>query len=266
MPLTTCDDDAVTAPEDRSSDGGSADDSTPEPGTGAGSSADPAPARRRRWPRGWKGRVLLAAAVVVVLGVVVVGGALAWVRLSAGPHEHTVADAPAADVGLVLGAGLRPDGTPSQYLQYRLDDALALYRAGKVKVLLVSGDNRTTTYDEPSSMRDYLVAHGVPAGKVVRDFAGQDTYDSCVRAARIFGVHRVLVITQQYHLARAVFLCRQVGLDADGAADPHPLVSSGPELREVPAAVKAAWDAVWQPDPRHLGPPETAVTTALAGG
>lgn len=219
----------------------------------------PRPARRRRLRR-----VLIAAVSLVAAVALVVGGSYAWVRIDASAHQFTLANAPSADVALVLGAGLRSDGTPSEYLRYRLDDAAALFRAGRVKVLLVSGDNRTTEHDEPTAMRDYLVAKGVPGAKIVRDFAGQDTYDSCVRAKDIFGVSRLIVVTQQFHLARAVFLCRQVGIDADGVADPHPLVRNTPAVREVPAAVKASWDAVWQPDPRHLGPPEDGVRVALA--
>jgi len=210
-------------------------------------------------------RLLIAAGSLVAVAVLLVGGSYVWTRIDASGHQFSVADAPPADVAVVLGAGLRPDGSPSEYLQYRLDDAAALYAAGTVKVLLVSGDNREVGYDEPTAMRDYLVGHGVPADKVVRDFAGQDTYDSCVRAKQIFGVNRALVVTQRFHLARAVFLCRQVGIDADGVADGHPLVTRTPEIREVPAAVKAAWDAIWQPDPRHLGPAEDAVTIALGG-
>lgn len=228
------------------------------PSTGSASTRSP----RRRLLR----RVIVGVAVLATAAVVVVGASYAWVRIDAGDHEFTVAQAPSAEVALVLGAGLRADGTPSEYLRYRLDDAAALFKAGKVKVLLVSGDNRTAEHDEPTAMRNYLVAQGVPVDKVVLDFAGQDTYDSCFRAKEIFGVTRLLVVTQQFHLARAVFLCRQVGIDSDGVADPHPLVTTSPEIREVPAAVKAAWDAIWQPDPRHLGPREDGVTTALAGG
>ncbi|MBE7163009.1 MAG: YdcF family protein [Williamsia herbipolensis] len=232
-----------------------------EPPTGAAGAAR----SRRRLPRPLR-RVLLGTAILCGVAVLVVGGSYTWMRASAGSHEFSVADAPAADVALVLGAGLRADGSPSEYLQYRLDDAVALYRAGRVKVLLVSGDNRTSDHDEPTAMRDYLVTQGTPADRIVRDFAGQDTYDSCVRAKEIFGVTRLLVVTQQFHLHRAVFLCRQVGIDADGAADPHPLVSNSPELREIPASVKAAWDAIWQPGPRHSGPVEDGVTRALATG
>lgn len=231
--------------------------SEPDPPT----ATPPRPAQRRgRWRRPW----IIALAAAAALLAMVLGGSNLWVRLSASGHEYTVADAPSAPVALVLGAGLTPDGTPSAALQVRLDDAVALYSAGKVRVLLVSGDNGTPTHDEPTAMRDYLMQHGIPADKVVRDYAGFDTWDSCVRAKKIFGVNRALVVTQQFHLARAVFLCRQAGIDADGVADPHDAgnrVSFA--LREIPAAVKAAWDAILNPNPRYLGPTESGVQVAL---
>jgi vancomycin permeability regulator SanA len=136
-------------------------------------------------------------------------------------------------------------------------------------VVLVSGDNRFTNYDEPTAMADYLVAHGVPASKVVRDFAGRDTYDSCVRAREVFGVDRVLVVSQGYHLPRAVAICRTVGLDAEGVGDwtgeRYRTEWRRGQVREVPAAVKAVLDVVSGRDP-VLGPPEPGVRDALAAG
>lgn len=217
----------------------------------------------RRWYR--RHPVLTSAAGVVLLGAVVVGGSFAWVRGDSAGHLYRTDTAPAAPVALVLGAGLLPDGTPSQYLRDRLDDAATLYRTGRVAALLVSGDNGTVSHDEPTAMRDYLAAHGVPATQVIRDYAGFDTYDSCARAKRIFGVSRALVVTQEFHLPRAVFLCRQAGIDAAGVADPHPGgVGLRFTLREIPAAVKASWDAIWEPDPKFLGPQETDLAAAVA--
>lgn len=208
---------------------------------------------------GWvrRHRILASAIAVVLLGGLVVGGANAWVQIDVSGHTFHTADAPSAPVALVLGAGLRPDGTPSPYLAQRLDDAIALYRAGKIPSILVSGDNGTNDHDEPTAMLDYLVAAGVPAQAVTRDYAGFDTYDSCARAKRVFGVTRALVVTQEFHLPRAVFLCRQVGIDAVGVADAHEEVRTAFLVREIPASVKAAWDAVWQPDPHFLGPQES---------
>ena len=183
--------------------------------------------------------------------------------------RSSVDDVPPTEVALVLGAGLRPDGTPSTYLRRRLDAAYRLYAEGTVEVILVSGDNRTTDHDEPTAMRDWLVDLGVPADRVVRDFAGRDTHDSCVRAHEIFGVERAVVITQDYHLRRALFSCDRAGLEVVGlgvsSASVKPVEAFGYRLRELPASLKAAWDALTHRRPVHLGPRETGVQDVLAG-
>lgn len=216
-------------------------------------------ARRVTWRR--------ALVALVLLGLVV-ATPWAWVRLSSAPYRHTAADVPEAPVALVLGAGLTRSGTPTPFLAGRLDVAAELYRTGKVKVLLVSGDNSTVDYDEPSAMRDYLVARGVPARVVVADYAGLDTWDSCTRARRVFGVERLTVVTQSFHLPRAVALCRSAGLEAFGVGHDTSrqwaATTAYGHFREVFAAGKAMWDGlVAKPDPRFLGPLETGVTTAL---
>ena len=104
----------------------------------------------------------------------------------------------------MLGAQVDPDGQPSPFLAARLALAKRLLDSGKVRVLLVSGDNMNYGYDEPQAMRRWLVDHAVPYRKIVLDYAGFDTYDSCARAVRIFGVRQAIVVTQSYHLPRAV--------------------------------------------------------------
>ena len=204
---------------------------------------------------------------VVLAGLVVGIGPWVWTRARSSGHVFRAADAPSAPVALVLGAGLNPDGTPSPYLAGRLDVAAALVDSGRARAVLVSGDNRYSTYDEPTAMQDYLVAKGVPAARVVRDFAGRDTYDSCVRARKVFGVDRLLVVSQGYHLPRAVAICRAVGLDADGVGDwtgeRYRDVWRRGTVREVPASVKAVLDVVTGRDP-VLGPAEPGVRDALA--
>ena len=210
---------------------------------------------------------MLAALVIVALAIVL--GPWVWVSAASRGHVHTVGSAPEAPVALVLGAGLNPDGTPSPFLAGRLEVARQLHASEQVRVLLVSGDNRVVNYDEPTAMRDWLVERGVPASDVVLDFAGRDTYDSCVRAKRIFGVDRLLVVSQGYHLPRAVTTCRAVGLDADGVGDwtatRYTGVWESGERREKLAAVKAVIDVMTGRDP-VLGEPETSVQDALAGG
>ncbi len=166
----------------------------------------------------------------------------------------------------MLGAQVDPDGTPSPFLAGRLDVAKALFDAGKAQVILVSGDSATPRYNEPDGMRDYLVCHGVPAAKIVADYAGFDTYDSCVRAGRIYGVDQLIVVSQSYHLPRAVATCRQLGLQVSGVGDDsarrYRVLWRNGKLRERLANLKMVWDLVTHREP-VLGPPEDSVQRAL---
>jgi SanA protein len=119
-------------------------------------------------------------------------------------------------VAIVFGAGLRRDGTPTAVLQDRITTAADLYFAGKVDRLLMSGDNRFLDYNEPGAMRNYALSLGVPDEVIVQDYAGQRTYDTCYRAAHIFGVQQAVVVTQQFHLTRAVYTCNQLGIHTLG--------------------------------------------------
>lgn len=188
-----------------------------------------------------------------------------WVRLTTDDRISTAAEAPRAPVAVVFGAGLW-DGEPSPYLAHRLDTARELYERGRVRAILVTGDNGTRSYDEPSAMRDYLRDAGVPASRVVADHAGFDTWDSCARARRIFGVRHALLVSQDYHVPRATSLCRAAGIDAHGVRVPEPRdltwVFGG--VRELPGAVKAAANAALRPDPTFLGPREDGISEALA--
>lgn len=190
-----------------------------------------------------------------------------WVRWTARSGVHDVAHTEPTPVALVLGAGLTTQGTPTRFLAARLDLAAELHRSGTVAVLLVSGDNRTQDYDEPTAMFDHLVAAGVPAEDIVRDYAGRDTYDSCARARRIFGVDRLVLVSQGYHLPRAVATCRALGVDATGTGDwsmeeTYPGLWRSYTLREVAASWKTVADLVSGRDP-VLGKSETSVTDAL---
>ena len=188
-----------------------------------------------------------------------------WLRLAESGRVRSLQDVPGEPVAVVFGAGLT-DGKPSPYLAHRLDAAVRLYTAGKVKALLVSGDNSRTSYDEPGAMRTYLVAHGVPRAKVVVDDAGFDTWSSCDRAKRVFGVDRAVLVSQDFHIRRALALCSAAGIDAYGigVAEAHDATWYAGGAREVLAAGKAALDVLVKPDPHFLGPHEPGVTRALA--
>ena len=165
---------------------------------------------------------------------------------------------PARPVAIVFGAGIRPDGGLSPMLRDRMETAMDLYRAGLVRKLLVSGDNRFVDYDEPGRMYDYAVAQGMPPGDVVRDYAGRRTYDTCYRASVIFGVTQAILVTQRFHLPRALFTCRNLGVDAIGFSADRRIYFSNPyyRLRDAFATLRAWWDvAIAHPTP-VLGPKE----------
>ena len=128
-----------------------------------------------------------------------------------------ISDIPTYTVAIVFGAGLKPDGTPNDMLKDRLDTASELYYEGKIESFLLSGDNSDEEYNEPQAMYDYLVyTKEIPYEDVVRDFAGLRTYDTCARAKNIWGIDKAILISQGYHLSRAIFTCSKLGVDSTG--------------------------------------------------
>lgn len=161
-----------------------------------------------------------------------------------------------ADCALVLGAGVAGDGTPSWVLHDRLSTSLALYRSGRVSRIVVSGDHGTPGYDEPNAMRAWLEARGVPASDIFMDHAGFDTYSSVWRAKNVFGAERVVIVTQNFHLPRALWVARSLGMGAEGAPADQRLYRGAVwfEAREVVSRTKALLDVVGGRTPRHAGP------------
>ncbi|HEX8005261.1 MAG TPA: ElyC/SanA/YdcF family protein [Trebonia sp.] len=217
----------------------------------------------------------LAFQVAVGLSVLAIAP-MTWAWLVSSPYRTDavtgdwVERVPAAPVALVLGAGVR-DNQPTAMLRTRLDIAATLYAKGKIKAVLVSGDNRIKAYDEPTVMRDYLIAKGMPENKIVLDYAGFDTWDSCVRAKKIFGASTVTVVTQSFHVPRAVALCRTAGLEAYGVGDDSSTAFRSTTYlyaaREFLASGKGFLDAVvLHSDPQFLGRYETSLDQALASG
>lgn len=155
-------------------------------------------------------------------------------------------------VAIVFGASVYSSGALSPMLEDRVKMALALYRAQKVDRILVSGDNRTPSYNEPKAMQEYLLSHAVAPRDVIVDYAGRSTYETCQRARDIFGLHQALLITQQFHLPRALYLAHSLGIEAYGVtADQQPYGSMGYQLaREMGAEIKACFNV-------HVSPPAT---------
>jgi vancomycin permeability regulator SanA len=227
------------------------------------------PASGRRWSRPPVRRVIRVGAALALATLAVTFGTWAYLHWSTRHVRYdAVENVPPAPVALVLGSKINPDGTPSAFLARRLDLAIALYRRGTVRAILVSGDNGSRRYDEVTGMMRYLQARAVPASRVVGDYAGFDTWDSCTRAHRIFGVDRAVVVTQRFHLPRAVALCRRAGITAFGLGDDSsrdfPQITRRLAVRELFADVKAGWTLLVRPDPRFLGPREAGVDRAVA--
>jgi vancomycin permeability regulator SanA len=213
-------------------------------------------------------RLLLAGGLTV--GIVGLGlGPPLLIAAWASPHLHSGTDGVRpAPVAIVLGAGVDGNGNPSSFLAERLQVAAELYRVGRVRALLMSGDNSRTDYDEVGTMAAQAQRLGVPATAIVQDHAGFDTYSSCYRARSVWGISRAVVVTQPFHLARAVWTCREVGVDAQGAATANDDTSSTwyGWLREVPAIDKAVIDVIQNRTPTFPGPREHALDAVNGSG
>jgi SanA protein len=192
------------------------------------------------------GKILVLLLVLLGLGILILLAPLvlrAWVDRQVADEIHTgLEEVPSMPVAIVFGAGYWPSGRLSHALADRMETAIALYRAGKVNKLLLSGDNRFADYNEPAVMASYAEERGVPQEDLVLDYAGRRTYDSCYRARHIFGVEQAVLITQAFHLPRALYTCQELGLEAVGLeADQRQYVRAiWYQLREL-FALSRAW-------------------------
>jgi SanA protein len=179
--------------------------------------------------------------------------------MSAANHIYKETEAPAERVAIIFGAGIRQDGTPTAMLRDRVLTGADLYFSGKVEKLLMSGDNRFENYNEPESMRQFALSAGVPDEAIVLDYAGRRTYDTCYRAKVIFGVKEALLVTQKFHLPRALFLCNTLGLNVRGVEASNCYWNGSPfvwDIREQFATIAAFLDLyVSSPSP-VLGIPQ----------
>jgi len=173
---------------------------------------------------------------------------------------YPVEKSPAERVAVVFGAGLRRDGTPTPILRDRVETAATLYFSGKVEKILLSGDNRFEDYNEPEAMRQYALSLGVPGDALALDYAGRRTYDTCYRARAIFGVKSALLVTQKFHLPRALFICNALGVKAVGVQANNRQYWNRSLLiwnfREQLATLGAFFDVFVATPPPVLGDPE----------
>jgi SanA protein len=204
----------------------------------------------------WR-RLILIAALPVMIVLLVRGITALWAR----DRIYTIQNVPERRVAIIFGALVFEDGRLSHMLADRVATGADLYHAGKADVLLLTGDNRFVTYNEPEAMRRYALSLGVPDDAIVLDYAGRRTYDSCYRARDIFAVDEAILVTQRFHLDRALLTCNALGLDAIGvAADvqrPQGYRFSSmfySQVREIPATTVAVLDLLRRPEP-ILGEP-----------
>jgi vancomycin permeability regulator SanA len=193
-----------------------------------------------------------AALLIVTLPRLITG-------IYSAPLIHRQPESPSQRVAIIFGAGLRYDGTPTAMLRDRISTGADLYFAGQVEKLLMSGDNRFVDYNEPEAMRQYALYLGVPEEAIVLDYAGRRTYDTCYRAKVIFGLDSALLVTQRFHLPRAIFLCNTLGLEAVGVETNNCYWTGSPlfwDLREQFATIAAFRDLYVRHPSLVLGQPE----------
>jgi vancomycin permeability regulator SanA len=195
--------------------------------------------------------ILIIAVITVPLGI--------STYMKSSTEAYLVTEDEAAELGadciLVLGAGLKPDGTPNHMLRDRLDKGIELYKSGAAPKVLLSGDNGQEEYDEVNAMKEYALKEGVPSEDIFMDHAGFSTYESIYRARDIFEVKKAIIITQRYHQYRALYMARGFGIESYGVIS-EPRVYAGQdyrEIREILARDKDFIKMIFRPEPTYLG-------------
>ncbi len=200
---------------------------------------------------------ILILTCLAVLGIGTVFGINAYVCASTNQQIFSPEDA--ADLGadciIVLGCQVKADGTPSHMLSDRLDRAIALYKLGAAPKIIMSGDHGQTNYDEVNTMKQYAIDAGVPSQDIFMDHAGFSTYETVYRAKAIFGVKSAIIVTQKYHLYRALHIANRFDIDAVGVSADYRTYSGQMkrDIREILARCKDFVTAIYKPDPTFLG-------------
>ena len=205
-------------------------------------------------------RIVCICLCLGILSILAVGVINLGVCLSAGKRILSPEDAAKlanVDCILVLGCFVKDDGTPSHMLEDRLKRGVELHQLGASEKLLMSGDHGRTSYDEVATMKTYAMDQGIPSEQIFMDHAGFSTYESMYRARDIFQAKKIIIVTQQYHLYRAVYIARQLGLDAYGVAADYRTYSGQlmRDVRELLARVKDFGVCIFKPEPTFLGEP-----------
>lgn len=200
-------------------------------------------------------KAILAAFLALILIILLVLGLEAYIERDTKAHIYSEASAiPAAETAIILGASVHSDGKLSPILKDRVDTALQLFKNGKVQNILISGDHREDDYNEVSAMKNYLLERGVPEASIISDHSGIDTYDSMFRADAVFNVDNAIVVTQQFHLPRTIFIARNLDLKYYGLEATSNAYQPDQQIlrREKLANVKALWEILIHKKPSSL--------------
>ena len=203
----------------------------------------------------WK-RLVIVCLCLALLGSIAVAGINIYMYIDGGQRLRSETDSfQGADCIMVLGCQVKSDGTLSHMLEDRLKRGVALYKAGAAPKLLMSGDHGRTNYNEVAAMKQYAVEQGVPSEDIFMDHAGFSTYESVYRARDIFQVKRIIIVTQEYHLYRALHCAKALGLESWGVSSDYRAYSgqSARDVREILARVKDFGMGIIKPKPTYLG-------------
>lgn len=203
-------------------------------------------------------RIILTLLTLSILAIISAFIINSYVKSSASDHIYTADALPEGaqyDCILVLGCGVQPNGVPTAMLEDRLKRGIALYKAGVAPKILMSGDHGQVSYDEVNTMRNYALDQGIPPEDIFMDHAGFSTYESMYRARDIFCAKKILIVTQKYHLYRAVYIANSLGLDASGIdSDYRQYIGQNyRDIRELAARYKDFFTCLFQPEPTFLG-------------
>ncbi len=196
---------------------------------------------------------------LLLSGILILFSIYGYIGLNSNVKIHSeVEDLPNYRIALVLGTSVKlADGGENLYFSKRMEAAHSLYKTGKVSKILVSGDNGHISYNEPIYMKNALLELGVPDKDIILDYAGFRTFDSMVRAKEVFGLDSIIVVSQRFHLQRAIFIAESKGLNVVGYVAEDPPQTIRTKLREIPARVSAFLDCfILNTQPRFLGEPE----------
>lgn len=200
--------------------------------------------------------LIIITVVLVTLGIITVFGINQYVKVVANKNiAEDVQSVKKADAILVLGCQVREDGSLSLMLQDRIDKAIELYEAGVSDKIIVSGDHGREEYDEVNAMKNYLIEKGIPSENIFMDHAGFSTYESLYRAQYIFKTEKVVVVTQEYHLYRAVYIGNKLGIETYGVPAAKILYygQTSREIREILARNKDFVKCIFKFEPTYLG-------------